>query len=339
MEHRVASLFWDTIAFNLIGAFTIMETFWEIKPGLVKQSTVALGFFDGVHLGHQAVITKALADAKKWNIPSIVATFREHPRQVISGQPIELLTSLEQRLDVFSKLGVNVTLALSFTKKLSQLSASQYIKEVLLEGLGARSISIGYNHHFGSGREGNPELLKQLSQDLDFQVNVIEPVLIGGIEVSSSYIRKAITNGDPVTAQLLLGRPYALASKVVKGDGRGKEIGFPTANLELSSFQLMPGIGVYAGWIRLENDERKKAVINCGYRPTVSSSRQLTIEAHILEPCPDLYGQLLTVEFHQYLRPEKTFANLEVLKEQISKDCASARQALSSLPIDTRQHA
>jgi riboflavin kinase / FMN adenylyltransferase len=308
-----------------------MDTYHEIKPGLLGSSAVALGFFDGVHPGHQAVIGAAVAEARRLGIPSAVATFRDHPRLVISGSAPKLLTVFEQRLELFEQLGVDATLAMSFTPDISHLSPQEYVRNVLIGALGAKAVSIGYNHHFGRNREGTPALLRKLGEENGFGVFVAPEVFVDGIEVSSSRIREALNGGDVAMAAKLLTRPYAVLGDVVRGQGRGKGIGFPTANLNVSEQQLLPARGVYAGIVRTKDGHRLPAVVNIGFRPTVANDQILTTEVHILDFDRDIYGEQLVLEFWQYLRAEAKFDNIDALKNQIGADCCNARNILPAM--------
>jgi riboflavin kinase/FMN adenylyltransferase len=308
----------------------LMQTYHEIKPGLLGSSAVALGFFDGVHPGHQAVIGAAVAEARRLGIPAAVATFRDHPRLVISGAAPKLLTVFEQRLELFEQLGVDATLAISFSPDISHLSPQEYVRNVLIGALGAKAVSIGYNHHFGRNREGTPELLRSLGQENGFSVFVAPEVFVDGIEVSSSRIREALNRGDVSVAAKLLSRRYAVVGDVVRGQGRGKGIGFPTANLRVSEQQLLPARGVYAGVVRTAAGERLPSVVNIGFRPTVANDQIMTTEVHILDFDADIYGQQLELEFWQYLRSETKFDGIEALKNQIGADIRTARNVLPS---------
>ena len=248
-----------------------METFYEATPGLLEKSSIALGFFDGVHPGHQVVIGKAVEEAQRIGATAAVVTFTDHPRILTRGSSPMILTVIEQRLELFAKLGVEVTLALSFTEDLCKLTPREYVQMVLTDSLGARSISVGYNHHFGRDREGNPALLKVLGAEFGFEVHVAPMVLEDGLEVSSSRVRELIGEGDVETACRLLTHPFAIHGEVVHGEGRGRKLGFPTANMKLYEFQCVPKRGVYAGKARLRPTRILPCVINVGYRPTFKS--------------------------------------------------------------------
>lgn len=318
-----------------------METYFEAQPNLVKESAIALGFFDGVHPGHQVVIRKAKEEAERLGVPCGVVTFKDHPRTLTRGRSPLLLTVIEQRLELFEKLGVDVALVLTFSEELCQLSPTAYVESILVGSLGARSISVGPNHHFGKDREGDASLLSVLGKKHNFSVHVAEMINVEGHEVSSSAIRELIMNNELEQAALLLSRPYTLAGQVVHGDRRGHTLGFPTANIAFDDVQVVPPRGVYVGLGKLE-DRVIPSVINIGLRPTFQQEQApenadpnqpvnlvLTIEAHLLDFDEDLYGRKMEVEFLSFLRSEQKFDGADSLKEQINKDILRARQFLS----------
>jgi len=315
-----------------------LETFYEATPGLKTKSSIALGFFDGVHLGHQVVIGNAVKRAHELGVAPGVVTFADHPRTLTQGAAPLLLTVIEQRLALFEQLGVENALVLSFNEQLCRLSPREYVENILVGSLGAKSISVGYNHHFGKDREGNPTLLKELGKELDFDVQIASAVFIDGIEVSSSKIREGLVEGDMDLAKRLLSRPYALYGQVVSGYGRGRKVGFPTANLALYEFQAVPRTGVYAGTVRIDKGQSLPCIINAGYRPTFNKMQStsaganeeraptLVVEVHIFDFAEDLYGKWLDVSFHKFLRPEQKFADVEALRAQIASDCIAAQE-------------
>jgi len=304
-----------------------LEIFYEANANLLAKSAIALGFFDGVHPGHQVVIGKAVAEAKRLGVPAGVVTFKDHPRALTRGNAPLLLTVIEQRLELFEKLGIDATLALSFTEDLCRLSPREYVETILVQGMGARSISVGYNHHFGRDREGNPDLLRTLGEELGFCLHVAPMVFVDGNEVSSSRVRELVTTGEIELAAKILSRPYAVLGDIVHGEGRGKKIGFATANLAVSEVQLLPGRGVYAGRARLDGEALLPAVINVGYRPTFANNPEgLLIEVHILDFDRDIYGKRMQVEFLKFIRAEQKFDGIESLRRQITADCLTARE-------------
>ncbi len=328
-----------------------METFYEATPKLVAKSAIALGFFDGVHPGHKAVISKAVEEAKNIDAKACVVTFKDHPRMLTRGASPLLLTVIEQRLELFASLGVETTLALSFTEDLCKLTAREYVQSILLDSLGAKSISIGHNHHFGRDREGNPELMRKFGQEMGFAVHVAPMIYFDNTEISSSRVRELVVSGNVESAQNLLTRPYSIYGEVVQGEGRGRKLGFPTANMKLYEFQCIPKGGVYMGRARLEDGRIFTSVINVGYRPTFKAQGQtaghetkqgqvspgsqtvneLLVEVHLLDFNQFIYGQKLYVEFLKYLRSEQKFDGVEALKRQIDLDCRATRE-LSNKP-------
>lgn len=311
-----------------------MKVFTEASPGLIQSSAIALGFFDGVHPGHQVVIGKAVEEARLLGVTSGVVTFKDHPRALTRGVHPLLLTDIDQRLQLFEDLGVEATLVLTFSEALCRLSPREYVENMLVGAMGARSISVGHNHHFGRDREGNPDLLRTFGETMGFTVHVAPMVFVDGIEVSSSAIRESIVDGNMLKAGQLLSRTYSVGGQVIKGDGRGRQIGFPTANVQLREFQLIPRTGVYAGRVRLSTNETFDCVINVGYRPTfkstAGSNEDPLVEAHLFDFDRDIYGDKCTVQFLEYLRSEKKFDGIEALKEQINADTKKARTVLES---------
>ena len=310
-----------------------MEIFYQSQPKLVERSAIALGFFDGVHPGHQVVLQKAVDEAKRLGCKAGVVTFRDHPRGLIRGKSPLLLTVIEQRLELFAAMGIEVALVLTFSEELCRLSPAQYVDEVLVDSMGARSISVGHNHHFGRDREGNADLLRTFGQERDFVVHAAPMVYVENLEVSSSRIRKLIQAKDMELANKLLSRPYTLRGEVVQGAQRGRVLGFPTANVLPAFNQLVPPVGVYAGTARITSAAGariEQAVINIGYRPTFaagagSDEKTATIEAHLLDYKGDLYGQVVEIGLRKFLRDEQKFDGLESLTNQIAQDCQVAR--------------
>lgn len=305
-----------------------MNTHYKIQPGLLKHSAVALGFFDGVHPGHQVVIAQAKEEARRLQATPALVTFRDHPRNLTKGQAPKLLTLLPQRVELFEELGMEVALVLSFNKELCRMTASEYVQTVLVDCLGVKSVSVGKNHHFGRNREGNPELLQNLGQQLGFSVHVAPLLLFDGLEVSSSRIREALQTGDVGLAKRLLARPYAVYGRIVHGSQVGNQIGFPTANVEFSERQMLPQCGVYAGMARFPDRSRIGCVINLGYRPTVAADPRLTLEAHLINFDKNLYGSSISLEFWERLRSEQKFASVADLQSQIQLDIIHAGQFL-----------
>jgi riboflavin kinase / FMN adenylyltransferase len=314
-----------------------LETFYAATPGLLKKSAIALGFFDGVHPGHQVVIGKAVEEAKRLGVTAGVVTFKDHPRALTRGFSPLLLTVIEQRLELFESLGVEATLVLAFTEDLCRLSPREYVQNILVGSMGAQSISVGYNHHFGKDREGDPALLAALGKELDFTVHVAPMVFVDGEEVSSSRVRDLVINCNVGDVAKVLSRPYALIGEVVRGEGRGRKLGFPTANMAVCEYQIVPGRGVYAGVARLADGRKLPSVINVGYRPTFkpqpglsdSGGAALLVEVHILDFDENLYNSIIQVDFTAHLRAEQKFDGIDSLRAQIAADCNVARDLIN----------
>lgn len=297
-------------------------------PADAPPSVVAQGTFDGIHLGHQAVIRTAVAQARVLGIQSVAVTFDPLPVAVLrpAEAPAEILP-LEERLEQIAALGADVTLVLPFTLEFSRVEAEAFVREILVGLVKAREVVVGFNHTFGRGARGHATFLGEVAAPLGVRVHVIPPLMVGGIVVSSSSVREALREGDVRRAASLLGRPYGIRGRVSRGAERGRLLGFPTANLVPRSPWLL-ATGVYAGragWERCS----ALAVINVGVRPTFSESG-LVVEAHLLDVSGDLYGRELTLAFLARIRDEMRFPSVETLRSRIDEDVRLARQLLAS---------
>ena len=290
---------------------------------------LALGMFDGVHLGHQHVIRQARIDARARGAATVVATFDPHPLTVVRPDKApRLLQSLPQRIATLESQGADAVLVLRFDEALSRKSGEAFVRDLVAGFGGLRSFTVGQGFHFGHGRSGNVPLLRSLGRELGFSVYAVAPIHIGPEVVSSTRVRGALRDGKLGLVAELLGRPYSLAGTVVEGDRLGRSLGFPTANIPVEGLELPP-FGVYAARAHHAGGEFPAAV-NLGLRPTLQSPQpQLRFEAHLIGFEGDLYGHDLSVEPVRFLRPERRFANLEALKSQIARDIAAARKALS----------
>ena len=299
-------------------------------PPDAPPSVVAQGTFDGVHLGHQAVIRTAVGRARALSVRPVAVTFDPNPLAVL--RPTEAppgLLPLDERLERMAELGPEVCLVIPFTAEFSRVEAETYVQEVLLGLLRAREIVVGFNHAFGRGARGTPELLTRLAAPAGVRVHVVAPLEVDGVAVSSTSIREALRHGDVGRAGSLLGRPYTLRGVVARGAARGRLLGFPTANLAAPP-DLLLADGVYAAraaWDR----ESAPAVVNVGVRPTFDGATRL-VEAHLLDAAPDLYGRRLALAFLGRIRPERRFDSLEALRAQIADDVAMARRVLGPAP-------
>ena len=291
-------------------------------------SVVSIGVFDGVHLGHRAILSGNVSRARSSGARPTVVTFRDHPKQLLLGRAPRTLTSLEHRLELFRRAGIEHTLVLAFDERLRAMSAAQFAAEVLVRGLSARTFVLGFDSKFGNSRSGTPEELRRLG----YTVEVVEQVLVRGRAVSSTAIREAVELGDLEAAREMLGRPFSVFGEVVHGDGLGRRLGFPTANVD-PHHELLPPRGVYACWARRplrESLAPQPAVVNIGVRPTLDrgGDAELRIEAHLLEFEGDLYGETLELEFVRGLRAEQRFGGLDELCAQIARDISAARAIL-----------
>jgi riboflavin kinase/FMN adenylyltransferase len=291
---------------------------------------VAQGTFDGIHLGHQAVIRTAVARARTLRVRSVAVTFDPNPLAVLrpTEVPPELLP-LEERLERMAELGPEVCLVIPFTAEFSRMEAEAYVQSVLLGLLRAREIVVGFNHAFGRGARGTPELLRRLAGPAGVLVHVVAPLSVDGVTVSSTSIREALRDGDVERAASLLGRPYTVAGVVTRGAARGRTLGFPTANLTGPPGLLLAD-GVYTARATWDGSS-VGAVVNVGVRPTVDGGTRL-VEAHLLDAAPDLYGRRLTLAFLHRIRAERRFDSLEALRAQIAEDVTVARRMLGPPP-------
>ena len=301
----------------------------EPDPG---GAVVSIGVFDGVHLGHQAILRANVARARELGSRSTVVTFRRHPKRVLLGRAPRTLTSLEHRLELFRRAGVEHTLALTFDEELRSIEAQDFVDQLLIKGLGARAFVLGFDSKFGRDKQGTPALLRSLGYD----VHVVDKVQIGERPVSSTAIREAVELGDLGGASRMLGREVSVLGTVVRGDALGRQIGYPTANLDLHH-ELHPPPGVYAVRARILKggpddlgSSLLPAVANIGTRPTVTGegSTDPRVEVHLLDFEHEIYGAHLEIEFLTRLRAEKRFEGLEQLEAAISADVAEARRIL-----------
>jgi riboflavin kinase/FMN adenylyltransferase len=296
----------------------------ESYPPDAGQSAVALGVFDGVHLGHRAILATAVAEARRHGLVALACTFDPHPLEVLQPARAPLpLTSLDDRLALIAETGIHTTVVVSFTREVAAIEPEAFVREVLVSALKARDIVVGFNHRFGRGARGDAELLRVLGARLGFRAHVVAPLLVDRIPVSSSEVRAALQAGDVERAARMLGRPYSVEGEVVRGAGRGRTLGFPTANVKPDRPLPLPA-GVYACQARL-GSERHAAVLNLGVRPTFGET-ELLVEAHLLDFSGDLYGRRLRLEFLRRLREERKFADVEALRRQIALDVAAARE-------------
>lgn len=305
------------------------------RPG--EGSVVTIGAYDGVHLGHQAVIAEVRRRAAADGLASAVVTFDRHPASVVRPESApRLLTDLDQKLELLAATGLDRCLVIPFDELRSKEPAEDFVREVLVGALGAREVIVGEDFHFGHQRRGNVELLRTMGADLGFAVEGL-PLMdaaghpAGGADrASSTAIRHALVEGDLERATAMLGRDHEVRGVVAHGDERGRELGFPTANVSVPGEILLPSDGIYAGWFQRADGSVHPAALSLGRRPTFYEEAQASLlEAHLLDFEGDLYDEHVRVRFAAWIRGEAKFESVEALVEQIARDCDEARSLLS----------
>ena len=284
----------------------------------------ALGCFDGVHLGHAAIISEAKTVAQKSELLTAVWSFNEPPKNYFCSEKVKLLTAAEEKYSLMSALGVDLLVAADFDESVATLSAENFFKDILVDRLKARHIVCGFNYRFGRGGIGDVEMLASLCRKHGLSLSVVPPVALGGTTVSSSEIRSALERGDIERANLLLGRPYSLCAKVIDGQHLGRSLGFPTVNQVFDPRKQLPPYGVYASRVCIGGALRY-GITNVGMRPTVGGTL-LCAETNIFDFDGDLYGKTLTVELISFIRPEKKFDSVDSLSAQVHADIARAKE-------------
>jgi riboflavin kinase/FMN adenylyltransferase len=292
--------------------------------------SVALGNFDGVHLGHQEIIGRTVQSAHSKGRTAVVYTFDPHPRLVLAKAPdVPRITTPRERADILEHLGIDVLILAEFTLEFAAQTPEEFVQNILVEELGTRHLFVGENYRFGKGRAGTPAVLKKMAAALGFNVHVVHPVKVGEIVVSSSRIRESLMKGEVREANLLLGREFTIEGRVIHGHHRGKQLGFPTANIK-PEIKLHPPEGVYAVYCRV-GDVYHRGVMNIGFNPTFKD-RRVSYEVHILDYDQELYGETIRIYLVERLRSEMAFDGVEALKEQIRKDIELSRKILTSSP-------
>lgn len=301
----------------------------------LRDSAVTVGSFDGVHVGHRDVIARLVKTAQEHNLRSVVITFETHPRDVMDSvdYPVPLLTTTEEKLELLAETGVDLTMVLQFDHSLGELSPRDFVQVVLCGRIGMKRIVVGFNHAFGKGRQGDRESLIALSREIGFHVEVENPTRIDDVIISSTKIRKMVAEGDMVFASKGLSRHYTLSGTVIHGFGRGKRLGYPTANLGLiQSNKLPPKDGIYAGFGLLENGEVYPAAISIGFNPTFGEGKH-SLEAHLIGFDGDIYDQKLRLNFIERIRGEEKYHDESELIQAIRRDIGT----ISTL-LKTRHH-
>jgi riboflavin kinase/FMN adenylyltransferase len=304
-----------------------MQHYRSLDEVNLQNSWLTVGVFDGIHRGHQQIIKKLTAGAHADDAPAVVLTFDPHPASVLGGREIKCLTLPDERADLLGELGVDVVITERFTRELSMVTAYDFVSR-LTRGLGLRRLLIGYDFALGKGREGNATRLTEIGSELGYSVEVISALSDESGVISSTEIRKLIEVGNVAEAARLLGHPYSLHGPVIHGDGRGKTINLPTANIAYSHEKMIPAKGIYACWAYL-NDQKYQAAINIGTNPTFTPDKQtLNVEVHLLDFRREIYGEDVRLEFVARLRDELKFDSVEELLEQIWRDVAETKNIL-----------
>lgn len=293
----------------------------------MKQRVIALGFFDGVHLGHGALLRRTAEEAKARGCTPAVFTFDRPPKEVVTGIPCPLINSPEDRKDLIRRLyGIEDTLMVPFDREMMSTPWDAFVTDILAERYHAVHLVAGHDHHFGHKNQGSPELLREKCAELGIGCDIIPKVEVAGITVSSTYIRKLVGLGQMERAAAFLGHPHTLTSMVRHGRGLGSSRLFPTANLSIPAHLLVPSHGVYVTRVTLPDGQSYAAVTNVGTRPTVNNGTDVTVEASLLDYEGDLYGKTLRLEFFRRLRDEIRFDSLDALKTQIASDAETTRR-------------
>ena len=301
----------------------------DAMPDALRGAIMALGNFDGFHLGHQAVAGEAIAQARAAGKPAIIATFDPHPVRFFAAEaPWFRLTTLDQRQRLFEAAGADAMLVFDFDAALAATSAEDFIVELLVKRLGLTGVVTGEDFTFGKGRGGNIEVLRDLGVDHGLHATAMGPVMDDDGVISSSRIRDALRAGDCATATRLLTRPFAVEGVVQHGDKNGRLLGFPTANIDMAHY-LRPRYGIYAVKGRLPDGRVLDGAANLGIRPSFDPPKEL-LEPHFFDFSEDLYGQIIEVEFHAYIRGEAKFDSMDALMAQMQADCDQARAILGN---------
>ncbi|AGO42054.1 bifunctional riboflavin kinase/FAD synthetase [Pseudomonas aeruginosa] len=304
----------------------------NLQP-LAGGCVATIGNFDGVHLGHQAILARLRERSLELGVPSCVVIFEPQPREFFSpdSAPVRL-TRLREKLELLRGQGVDVVLCLAFNRRLRELSAAEFVRQVLVDGLAVRHLEVGDDFRFGCDRSGDFAFLVNASREQGFTVEAAATVELDGVRVSSTRVRQALAEGDLHLAERLLGRPFSLSGRVLHGQKLGRQLGSPTANIQLKR-RKAPLNGVYLV-STLVDSQRCQGVANIGTRPSVNGDGRPHLEVHLLDFAGDLYGRHLQVTFHQKLRDEQRFASLEALKAAILADIAAARAYWLGQPLD-----
>lgn len=305
----------------------VIEGYQKIRKTHINP-VVALGNFDGVHLGHQQILFAVRDRAREIGGTAVVYTFHPHPLSVLTeGKQPLTITTIEEKLELIEACGIDVVISEPFTFDYAQIPAEHFAEDILQKAIGVREIFVGYDYRFGSKRQGDVHYLKKLGSCLGFRVRTVEPVMSDGIIVKSSNIRQLIQMGDIAVANRLLGREYCIMGDVIRGKGRGTGLGFPTANIKPNK-NLYPAEGVYAVWVQVQG-QRYRGAMNIGKNPTFHE-KQLSFEVFIMQFSGDVYDERLRISFVSRVRPERTFPSVDALIAQMHQDISEVERILNS---------
>lgn len=291
----------------------------EIKKD--ENTVITLGTFDGFHLGHRQIIRNVIEKTQNYKGRNFLITFNPHPRKIVSSNNhVKILSTLSEKIEILKDLGIENLFVINFTREFSQQSPEHFVTKYLVEGIGVREIVIGYDHHFGKGRGGDISLLSTLGEKYDFKVTAVQGFEVEGETVSSTKIRNALTAGDVLKANKMLGRYYSFTGLVVKGDGRGRQLGYPTANIKIEDDdKLVPAIGIYLVKCNVEG-ENLYGLLSIGSRPTFTSNGEVIPEVYMYDFDKEIYNKLLSVSVIERIRGEEKFKSAEELIKQMNKD-------------------
>ncbi len=308
----------------------IIKDLAEIKRD--EKSVITLGTFDGLHLGHQQIVEAVIRKSELIGGRNYLLTFDPHPRKVIPGRnDIKLLSDLDEKIMILERLGLENLFVINFTSEFSKQTPDEFVEKYLVNGIGLKEIVIGYDHHFGKGRDGNFELLQELGKKFNFHVTLVPEFSVDGETVSSTKIRNALLNGEVDKAGRMLGRFYSFKGKIVRGDGRGKKLGFPTANISIDNDdKLVPAKGIYAAECIVEN-EKHYGLLSLGSRPTFHKDGDVIPEFYIFDFDRDIYDCIMQVNLIERIRNEEKFNSVDDLIIQMKKDEETGRKILSKI--------
>ncbi len=309
-----------------------MKTYYNLEsiPKLNQESVVTFGVFDGIHIGHKKVLETVRTRAKTENLTSVLFGFYPHPLAFLAPDKCPpVLMCLPKRVEILEQIGIDMAIFVNFNERIASMSPHTFVDTILLDMCRAKHVVVGYACQFGKDREGNAQLLESIGEQSQFGVTVVPPTELNGLPIHSTRIREAIARGDLGLASQLLGRTYSLSGTIVRGDGRGRQLGFPTANIETGE-QLCPPNGVYA--IRARLDERwLNGVLNIGIRPTFNGTK-FQVESHLFNFDEMIYGETIEVFFIQKIRSERKFSDMNALVKQINRDITAANEILTQQP-------